>query len=215
MISIFHKTIKLSENNYVDNQEVIRELHSEIYLILRLPKELQEKFNTVKDHIKKKLPDIDGNYAGCAHVTVQRYMAGSNIEDVQRVAKLWVEKFKPFSVRLGKLSTRLGTATLVNFPFETTDDLTQSLRQLREMSKEAELDYEDEITADEWTFHMSVVFFGEAKDEVHNKIFQSLKTKGFDENIRFLISEAELVTYRDGKEYSAGVFSFKNPRKST
>ena len=87
-------------------------------------------------------------------------------------------------------------------------ELNLALESLRRSASECGVAHASNIRAEDWSFHMSVMKYGEEyaikaetlEQETGQDLFSSATCQ---------VSSAELVTYQDGREMSLGKFHFE------
>jgi|GEM_PF-5484084 len=194
-----------SEQRFITDPGLIEELEGSSYLVLRPTGEVLEKFLEVKRALQ--CVTKAGRYVGAPHVTLLNVAPGHSLDVLKQVVARWAAARSTLRIVVRKVEATQFGFPLATMVVEPSSPLTRSMASLRELANTTSLPYGREVAVDDWIFHISLLDYASvAPDEARAVAGLLNEYEAFSSTCT--VGQAELVTYRNGAENSAGTFAF-------
>jgi 2'-5' RNA ligase len=191
---------------FIDDPTHLTELDRQRFVVLRMPPAVTEAYRQTQQTLRQRLSTFPVFYPARAHVTLCGFAAGTALAAVQDVVGSWARSRRPVLIDVERVSTFPPPFQIVFVQVRKTLELADALTDLRQRAEAHRLVLSTLVPADQWIFHMSVAYCGGLSASAWHELTPFVDALPVLE-AHCVVSEAEVVAFDNGREYSGGVFS--------
>jgi 2'-5' RNA ligase len=176
------------------------------FVVLRIPPAATGTYSNIQNALRHRLSALPVSFPARAHVTLCGFAAGTSLAAVREVVGSWASSSSRLLIDVERVSTFPPPFQIVMVQVRKTAELARALTSLRQRAEERGLVLSSLVPSDQWIFHMTVAYCSGLSAPVWQELARLVETFQAAPE-RCVMSEAEVVAFDDGREYSGGVFS--------
>jgi 2'-5' RNA ligase len=191
---------------FIDDPRDTARFEGQRFVVLRATGAVQGVHRHVRSLLDAHLASGDASGPAEAHVTLAGFPKGTPLESVRDVVAQWAHSVAPLRLEIERAGCFPAPFQIVMLQVRKTPELVAALATIRTCLKERGLEDDGSVPASEWIFHMSLAYcssLSSAEWAAVTHVVDGLSVQA----AQCVVSEAEIVAFDDGQEYSGGVFA--------
>ncbi|WP_235282416.1 2'-5' RNA ligase family protein [Microbacterium sp. SA39] len=186
---------------FMDTPDHLASFEGQQYLVLRPTIAVSSLYREVQDAALARL-GADTRHPHTEHVTLRAFHEPDRLSELAALIRGWAADQRPIEVTAEAIDTFPAPWQILIVRLARTASLVAAHASLSDALVATDIRRLDELSVDEWTFHLSVVYgktlAWDAWQEFAETSSGDLSAKPSE-----TISEVELVWYADGAEHAA------------
>lgn len=184
----------------MDTPEQLASLEGQQYLVLRPTIGVASLYREVQD---AALARFGGRipHPHTEHVTLRGFFEPERRDELSALIRGWAAHQHPIEVRAEAVDAFPAPWQVLIVRLARTASLVSAYANLSAALERTDLRRLDELTVDDWTFHLSVVY-GRSLEPAEWEEFRTASMSELGRTPSETIAEAELVWYQDGAEHA-------------
>lgn len=187
---------------FVTDPRHLKSLAESSYLVVRPPHEIADAYLEAQEAVRSLGYGEVPSYPA-PHMTLKGF-AGRADESVTALVRDWAAETPPLAIGLKRVSSFPDFRVLI-VEVERTPELATALEKIRSLCRHLEPSNEDEIPAENWTFHLSLAYASALEESDWDLLQQRASEIEVRGGSRVAL-DAELVAFDGGPEQLLGRF---------
>ena len=188
---------------FIEDPAHLKELAGGQFVVLRAPLSLSDEFRRIQQGFRERLDGQPVSYPARAHVTLAGFAPGAGSGELRDFVAQWARAVAPLRVEACKVSTFPAPFQIVIIEIRKTAALQRALSSLRAAVADPALLIDAGISAQDWTFHLSVAYC-RALSEASWREVERMAERHAAPGASADIDAVELVSFGAGRERCAG-----------
>lgn len=174
-------------------------LEGQQYLVLRPKGAVSTMYRQTQQQLLGRLPQTV-RHPHTEHVTLRGFYEADRREDLTALNREWAAQQHPIVVTIEAIGTFPAPWQIVIMRLARTASLVSAYTTLTDALKATDFRRLDELSIDDWIFHLSVVYGKTLTPDAWAELERASR-RDLTEQPTCLITEAELVWYSGGVEH--------------
>lgn len=175
-------------------------LEGQQYLVLRPTDEVSTAYRETQQQLLGTLPH-PVKHPHTEHVTLRAFYEPERREEVAALVREWAAKQSPIDVVVEAVDTFPAPWQVVIMRLERTASVVNAYRTLTNALEQTDFRRLDELSIDDWIFHLSVVYGKTLTADAWTELERASR-RDLPERPACRVAEAELVWYSGGTEHA-------------
>ena len=185
--------------SFMAGPEQLASLEGQQYVVLRPSASVMAMYERVQATAQFSLPDVV-TYPHTGHVTLRGFFEPDRVDHLKEVVREWAAGQPFIDLRLDAIDSFPAPFKIVIARLERTPSLVNAYADLTAMLDQTDFKRIDELSLDDWVFHMSIAYCSELPDDDWGGVRISLERELADRPVD-VASEVEFVWYEGGVEH--------------
>ncbi|WP_336645917.1 2'-5' RNA ligase family protein [Microbacterium sp. USHLN186] len=182
---------------FMNTREQLDSLDGQQYLVLRPTSDVADCY--VEEQTRAlELRELPHPHTG--HVTLRGFYEPTRRDDLAALVRAWASTQQPIEIIADAVDVFPEPWQIVILRLARTRALVTAYTSLTEILDATDFRRLGELSVDEWTFHMSVVY-GKTLAREDWQAIEAARVREFQHSVSEVVSDVELVSYVGGKEH--------------